>query len=300
MEVLTRRINELLIKIGLRFRKINKDNPDQVEGRIKSFEAINLRYYNINAVLMMTLNSFSIPVNTWPQVKGHLFYRGQLCPKDQPYQSKSRISYNPTPGSNIGRANLPFRSTFYASSALDTAAIEACQDELRKTSKREFDLVLGEWELTKDLEACMICHSDDTQKVGTDVGEAVKAIEPLMRKGKTEEQYQAILKVNVFYAKQFAKKEIRHLNDYLFSALFTNTIMNSKVPDLKPEALWYPSVAYKYKGFNVVFRTHLIDKNELILRRVYHYRLKFDNPDSYPQITRIKETVEIDGNSIKW
>lgn len=50
----------------------------------------------------------------------------------------------------------------------------------------------------------------------------------------------------------------------------------------------------------MVFRTHLIDKNELVLRRVYHYRLKFDNPDSYPQITRIKETVEIDGNSIKW
>ncbi len=295
-----RLINEYLIRFGLKFGQIDKNDPNQVADRINSLEAINLRYYNINAVLRMTRNSFSIPVNTWPQVKGHLFYRGQLCPKDQPYRSKSRISYNPTPGSNIGRANLPFRSTFYASSALDTAAIEACQDELRKTSKREFDLVLGEWELTKDLEACMVCHSEDTQKAGTDVGEAVKAIEPLMRKGKTEEQYQAILKVNIFYAKQFAKKEIRHFNDYLFSALFTNTIMNSKVPDLKPEALWYPSVAYKYKGFNVVFRTHLIDKNELILRRVYHYRLKFDNPDSYPQITRIKETVEIDGNSIKW
>ena len=300
MEVLTRRINELLIKLGLRFRKINKDNPDQVEGRIKSFEAINLRYYNINAVLMMTLNSFSIPVNIWPQVKGHFFYRGQICPKDQPFSSKSRISYNPIPGGNLGRANLPFRSTFYASSALDTAAIEACQDEIRKSSSREFDLVLGEWELTKDLEACMICHSEDAQKAGTDVGEAVKAIEPLMRKGKTEEQYQAILKVNIFYAKQFAKKEIKHFNDYLFSALFTNTIMNSKVPDLKPDALCYPSVAYKYKGFNIVFRTQLIDKDELILRRVYHYRLKFDNPDSYPQITKIKETVKIDGNSIKW
>jgi hypothetical protein len=295
-----RLINEYLIKLGLKFGRIDKDNPNQVADRIKSLEAINLRYYNINAVLMMTRNSFSIPVNTWPQVKGHLFYRGQICPKDKPFSGKSRISYNPTPGGNLGRGNLPFRSTFYASSALDTAAIEACQDEIRKSSSREFDLVLGEWELTKDLEACMICHSEDAQKAGTDVGEAVKAIEPLMRKGKTEEQYQAILKVNIFYAKQFAKKEIKHFNDYLFSALFANTIMNSKVPNLKPEALWYPSVAYKYKGFNVVFRTHLIDKNELVLRRVYHYRLKFDNPDSYPQITRIKEATWIDGNSIIW
>lgn len=161
-------------------------------------------------------------------------------------------------------------------------------------------MVLGEWELTKDLEACIICHSDDTQKAGTDVGEAVEAIEPLMRKGKTEAQYQAILKVNIFFAKQFAKKEIKHFNDYLFSALCANIIMNSKVPDLKPEALWYPSVAYKYKGFNVVFRTQLIDKNELILRRVYHYRLNFDNPDSYPKISRIKEAARIDGNSIIW
>lgn len=295
-----RLINEFLIKLGLKFGRIDKDDPIQVANRIKSFEAINLRYYNINAVLVMIRNSFSRPVNIWPQVKGHFFYRGQICPKDQPFPDKSRISYNPTPGGNLGRANLPFRSTFYASSALDTATIEACQDEIRKTSRREFDLVRGEWELTKDLEACMICHSEDTQKAGTDVGEAVEAIEPLMRKGKTEEQYQAILKVNIFFAKQFAKKEIKHFNDYLFSALCANTIMNSKVPDLKPEVLWYPSVAYKYKGFNVVFRTHLIDKNELILRRVYHYRLKFDNPDSYPRITRINETVEIDGNSIKW
>jgi len=295
-----RLINEYLIKFGLKFGRIDKDDPNQVADRIKSLEAINLRYYNINAVLMMTRNSFSIPVNTWPQVKGHLFYRGQICPKDKPFSGKSRISYNPTPGGNLGRANLPFRSTFYTSSALDTAAIEACQDEIRKTSRREFDLVLGEWELTKDLEACMICHSEDAQKAGTDVGEAVEAIEPLMRKGKTEEQYQAILKVNIFFAKQFAKKEIKHFNDYLFSALCANTIMNSKVPDLKPEALCYPSVAYKYKGFNVVFRTQLIDKNVLILRRVYHYRLKFDKPDSYPKITRIKEAAKIDGNSITW
>lgn len=300
LDSLKRYANEYLIKFRLKFRRINKDDPTQVTIRIKHLESVNLRYYNINAVLMMTLNSFAIPVNTWPQVKGHFFYRGQICPKDKPFSAKSRISYNPNPGGNLGRANLPFRSTFYASSALDTAAIEACQDELRKTSKREFDLVLGEWELTKDLEACMICHSEDTQKVGTDVGEAVKAIEPLMRKGKTEDQYQAILKVNIFYAKQFAKKEIKHLNDYLFSALFANTLLRSKRPELQPEALWYPSVAYKYKGFNVVFKTQLIDNNELILRRVFHYRLKFDNPDTYPQITMLKETTKIDGNIIKW
>lgn len=300
MEVLIRKINELLIKFGFRFRKINKDDPDQVERRINSFEAINLRYYNINAVLMMTLNSFTIPVNIWPQVKGHLFYRGQICPKDQPFATKSRISYNPNPGDNLGRANLPFRSTFYASSALDTAAIEACQDELRITSCREFDLVIGEWELTKDIEACMICHSEDTQKVGTDVGEAAAAIDPLMREGKTEDQYQALLKVNIFFAKQFAKKEINHPNDYLFSALCANTLIRSKSPELRPEALWYPSVAYKYKGFNVVFKTQLIDNKELILRRVFYYHLKFEKPDTYPQITKLKETARIDGDTIHW
>jgi len=295
-----RLFNELFIKIGLKFGKIDMDDPDQVAARIKSFEAINLRYYNINAVLMMILQSFSIPVNIWPQVKGHFFYRGQIFHKDKPFTSKSRISYNPKPGKDIGRANLPYRSTFYASSALDTAAIESCQDELRKTTSKEFNVVIGEWELTKDIETCMICHAEDTQKVGTDVGEAAVAIEPLMRKGKTEDQYQALLKVNIFFAKQFAKKEIKHPNDYLFSALCANTIIRSKNPDLQPEALWYPSVAYKYKGFNVVFKTQLIDNNELILRRVFHYRLKFDKPDAYPQITKLKETSQIDGDTIQW
>lgn len=297
---LIRKINEFLIKFGLRFGKINQDDPDQVANRIKVLESINLQYYNINAVLMIALNSFSIPVNIWPQLKGHIFYRGQICPKNQPFTTKSRISYNPSPGANIGRANLPFKSTFYAASAIDTAAIEACQDDLRETSKREFDLVLGEWELTIDIEAVIICHSEETQKVGTDVGEAVEAIERLMRKGKTEAQFQAVLKENIFYAKQFAKKDIKHTYNYLFSALCANTILNSKDPNLKPEALWYPSVAYKYKGFNMVFRTQLIDKDELILKRAYHYRLKFDNPDSYPQITKIKEAKEINENNINW
>jgi hypothetical protein len=295
-----RLITEIIIKLGFRFRQIDQNDPNQVSDRIKHLESVNLRYYNINAVLMMICNSFTIPANFWPQVKDHYFCRGQLCPKDKPYTSKSRISYNPTPGKDIGRANLPFRSTFYASSALDTAAIESCQDELRKAANREFDLVIGEWELTKDIEVCMICHSEDTQKVGTDVGEAAKAIEPLMRKGKTEDQYKALLKVNIFFAKQFAKKEIKHPNDYLFSALFANTLMRSKSPEQQPEALWYPSVKYKYKGFNVVFKTQLIDNNELILRRVFHYRLKFDNPDTYPQITKLNETTRIDGNTIKW
>ena len=300
LDSLIRYANEILIKYGLKFRKINHDDPDQITKRIKQLESVNLRYYNINAVLMMILNSFTIPANFWPQVKGHYFYRGQLCPQNKPFTSKSRISYNPTPGKDIGRANLPFRSTFYSSSALDTAAIESCQDELRKTANRQFDLVIGEWELTKDIEACMICHSEDTKNVGTDVGEAAKAIEPLMRKGKTEDQYQAILKVNIFFAKQFAKMEIKHSNDYLFSALFANTLMRSKGPEQKHEALWYPSVAYKYKGFNVVFKTQLIDNNELILRRVFHYRLKFDKPDAYPQITKLKETAQIDGDTIQW
>ena len=292
--------NEFLIKFGLKFRTIDQDDPNQVTKRIKHLESVNLRYYNINAVLMMVCNSFTIPANFWPQVKGHYFYRGQLCPKDKPFTSKSRISYNPTPGKDIGRANLPFRSTFYASSALDTAAIEACQDEMRRTSRREFDQVLGEWELTKDIESCMICHSEDTQKAGTDVGEAAEAIELLMRKGKTEDQYQALLKVNIFFAKQFAKKEITHPNDYLFSALFANTLMRSGSPEIHPEALWYPSVAYKYKGFNVVFKTRLIDNKDLILRRAFHYRLKFENPDAYPQIDKIKETDRIDGDTIQW
>ena len=297
---LIRKTNEFLIKTGLKFKKIDQDDPDQVKSRIKSFESANLLYYNVNAVLWMMRNSFSVPVNIWPQVKGHFFYRGQIYAKDQPFTSKSRISYNPSPGGNFGRANLPFKSTFYASSAMDTAAIEACQDELRKTENREFDLVLGEWELERDIETCIICHSEDTQKAGTDVGEAVEAIEPLMRQGKTESQYQALLKANIFYAKQFAKKEIKHPNDYLISALCANTIINSNVTGLQPEALGYPSVAYKYKGFNVVFKPQLIDNNELILRRVFHYRLKFNNPNTYPEITKINETTIIEGDVIIW
>jgi len=104
----------------------------------------------------------------------------------------------------------------------------------------------------------------------------------------------------IFFSKQFAKKHIQHPHDYLFTALCANTILSSKNPSLMPEAILFPSVAYKYRGFNTVFKTQLVDNNELVLINAHHYRLLFEQPDKYPKINKIKEAKRIDGDSIVW
>jgi hypothetical protein len=48
-----RLITEVIIKLGVRFRQIDQNDPNQVSDRIKHLESVNLRYYNIGDALTL-------------------------------------------------------------------------------------------------------------------------------------------------------------------------------------------------------------------------------------------------------
>jgi hypothetical protein len=119
----------------------------------------------------------------------------------------------------------------------------------------------------------------------------------MMREGRTEEEYQIFLLESRFFSDQFAKSKIICANDYLFSAICASQILNH--PEIDCDGIWYPSVAYKYRGFNSVYKPSLIDAGVIQLRHVFFIRLLFYD-DRYPQVRYLRDTLRFDKNRIIW
>ena len=173
---------------------------------LEFIESLKLSEYSTEDLKKFINSSLSYPYFIFPQVEGSRIFRGQIC-NENPYDKISRMSYNPKPASNLGRANLKQESVFYAAGTLDNAAIESCQDELKKGTKIFF-VTVGEWILKKGLEIHVVCHSKKAQSTGTDLIVAAESIEEMMRKDRSEEEYQVLLLKSEFFADQFAKSEI--------------------------------------------------------------------------------------------
>jgi hypothetical protein len=240
--------------------------------------------------------SFKFPYHIFPQIKGSKIYRGQVC-SDDPFTTVSRISYNPNPSRVLGRANLINESVFYASTSLDTSAIESCQDGIR-SGLMEFFVTVGEWELQKDLQLNIMCHSKTAQSTGTDLPIAAESIDPMMREGRTVEQYQALLAKSEFFSDQFAKSCINCPNDYAYSAIYSSQILapKNKICD----GILYPSVAYKLKGFNITYQKELIDQKTIKINSAHFIRLKFTDPNIYPELEILKNSSRIENDKISW
>ena len=263
---------------------------------IEFIESLNLSEYDIEDLKKFLNTSLSYPYFTFPQVGGSRIFRGQIC-NENPYDKISRLSYNPKPASNLGRANIKQESVFYAAGTLDNAAIESCQDELKKGAKIFF-VTVGEWLLKSQLEINVVCHSKKAQSRGTDIIVAAESIDEIMRKGRTEEQYQVLLLKSEFFADQFAKSEIGSDDDYAISALYSSQILHhhKKVCD----GICYPSVAYKLKSFNFVYRKELFDTGFFEFVCAYHVKLTFNDTITYPKIEILGNSNEHQGDTIKW
>lgn len=270
---------------------------ENIVKEIKSLESLNLKKYQIEEIKKELYKSTGLPYNIFPYVSGSRIYRGQISEKT-PFEKITRLSYNPNPAKSIGRANMQGESVFYASGSLDNAAIESCQDQLRDSKKRKFYVTVGEWELQEDIEINLICHSEKAQKSGTDLPIAVEALEPLMRKGRNDDEYNIILLKNHFFANQFAKEDINHPHDYAFSAIYSSEVL--KTANKICNGICFPSVAYKLKGFNFVFTKELFDKNIFTFVGAYFLQLTFEDIEKYPKIEILKKSVSFEKNVIKW
>jgi hypothetical protein len=273
-----------------------KSTLKYVTERIKLLENLDLCKKSIAAIQRILLKSFTLPYHIFPYKSGSKIFRGQIC-SSTPFNKISRISYNPTPASVLGRANLINESIFYAAMSLDTAAIESCQDQLKNGTK-EFFVTVGEWELQRDLQINLLCHSEKAQSTGTDLSVAAESIDPMMRNGRTEDQYLTMLAKSQFFADQFAKSVINCPNDYAFSAFYASQILNPKKEVC--DGICYPSVAYKLKDFNVVFHKNLIDSKAIKFICAHLVKIKFDDVNKYPELEIQKKSSSIQGDLIIW
>lgn len=274
--------------------------------RISFLESIDLAATNKEKVCNLIRHSFKIPFNEflWEAEKRKPIYRS--CSHDNkkpeeksPYSSISRISYNPNPSKELGRAYFGNgKVVSFASNGFDIAIIESCQDSLRNTKEREFYVTVGEWVVTENLYVSIVCHNKAALKQDTDLSIAYRSLYLFnVKKGFSRGKLKCWNLKNKFFADQYAKKKIKSKNDYMYSAIHANTNLNHKGID----GILYPSQAYEYKGFNFAFPGNLIDKGKLKIRKAIYARIKFStNVRDYPEIEIIKETSTFVKDTIVW
>ena len=277
---------------------IDKDNLTEYYQRIKELDAFDLCGSNLHEVNVNIVNSVNIPSHIFPQDKNDVIYRALICDSNHPIDLVKRISYNPEPAIKIGRANLVGESVFYASSVLDTAAIEACQDRIKSSDEMVFYLTIGKWMIKRELKINVICHSKKAKEMGNRLTEAAESIDTMMHKGRTADGYQIFLLESQFFSDQFAKETIKCQNDYLFSAICASELFNN--PKSECDGIWYPSVGTRLNGYNAIYKPSLIDIGTIQLVDVSFVRIIFSNIDDYPKINTLNRTAKLENENIIW
>jgi hypothetical protein len=277
---------------------INRNNLIEVTNRVLELNTLDLCSLSEYDIKVCIQNSFYLPYHIYPQKAGSIIYRALISDDKMPFDFTQRISYNPKPSEKNGRSHLTGETVFYSSSALDTAVIEVCQDSIRTTKQTEYYITVGHWRINQDLEVDVKCHSKVAQEAGTDLKVAAESIDKIMRKGKTEEEYKIFLLESEFYSDQFAKSQIDCQNDYLFSAVYSSQVLNHNTE--RCDGIWYPSVAYKYRGFNAAYKPSLFDMKIINLVKVSFAKVLFNDIKSYPTISVLAETTNIIDEKIYW
>lgn len=288
-------------------KKVNPKSLKQLRKRIRDLKKLDLEYFDKESVSHLINKLFTISKDFFAQKKGIPIFRSCYQKKGaEPFDRISRIWYNPEP-EYIERANLKGKEIGYGANALDISAIESCQYSLRNTKEREFSLTIGSWIPQRDLKIMIVCNSYKAQKIGNDLRTAYKELrkskkQELIKESKTKslnKELRAWAYRKAFFSDQFAKEDINSEKNYLFSALLANTIFNSTNPSI--DCIWYPSVAYQYKGFNIAYKSQLIREKDLVLHEVYHVVISFfQNIKKYPKIEIISKTSNFKDDNIIW
>jgi hypothetical protein len=274
-----------------------KNMVKNIEEKIKILESSSLQELSVDDIRTNLYKSTGLPYNIFPYIAGSRIFRGQVS-EVNPFDQVSRLSYNPNPATKLGRANLVGESVFYAAGSIDNAAIEACQDDLRNSDESVFYITIGEWKLNRDIEINLICHSDKAQSTGTDIPVAIESLESKMRENRTEEEYNTLLKKNIFFANQFAKENIENHKDYAYSAIYSSQLLHNG--ERICDGICFPSVAYKLVGFNFVFQKDLFDNGDFEFVAAHFLKLTFENKEKYPKIERLKMSENIVNGTINW
>lgn len=252
------------------------------EAHLKRLSCLNAIYYDIHDICPTDYN---------------YVYRAVINKGELPFDSIERISFNRDPR-YIHRANLVGQGIGYYACAPDISIIEVCQDALRTTNTRVFGLTVSKWKIKEKIPVQIICHSSQTQSAETDLMALYIATRNKRRKDFPRKEYRRWFLKMRFIANQYSKTSIRCEKDYFISGWHSKNILRH--PEI--DGIIYPSVPYKYKGFNYAFSSNVFQNSSIELEEVFYYTAQFDENmiKGYPKIDLVGSTQTFDGNRILW
>ena len=269
--------------LAKRYKNLNQKSFCQYsEGNLRRLSCIKSFYFDIHDI--------------YPTPNNYV-YRAIINNRSTPCESIARIAYNPNP-TYLSRANLVGQGVGYYACASDISIIEACQDNLKSTNTRYFELTVSKWKVRKVIPVQIICHSKQPQSVGTDLMDFYTATRDKRKQELTRGVYRSWFLKMKFISDQYAKTNIKCERDYYLSGWHAKSFLRH--PNIK--GIIYPSVPYRYIGFNYAFSPDLFHDSSLELEEVFHYTVQFDNRDikKYPNITLVKSTKSFDKDKIIW
>lgn len=265
--------------------------------RFKLLNKIHFSEFNKKLIINASgLRRMPYDIHDLQATTDNFVYRAVINENESPFNSISRIRYNPNP-SYMSRANIVGQGIAYYACDLDISVIEACRDKLRSSSERTFHLTVSKWKILKQIAVQIICNSEKAQLAGTDLYEYCLATKNKRKKELIQSRYRTYILKAKFIADQYAKDNIVREQDYLISAIHSNTLLKSEIID----GIIYPSVGYLYKGFNYVFNPSLFDTSFFQIKEVACIKVQFkEDISKYPIIEIQKVTNRINGDTIIW
>jgi hypothetical protein len=219
--------------------------------------------YEETKQLIRQLGKFGCILVTLHQ--GKTIMRARPNFKDEHFISKCQLTYKPQQfNKTYQRASTPNMTMFYGcvipenleQGELDNARVigvlEAMPWLRDKTTKGFQRVTFGRWIVTRDINVIAVVQHENYYKESSYTRELVNAFKGFTKEHPELEQ-ETIL-ISDFFANQFAKAETEHDYDYILSASFTETAVNSGL-----DGVLYPSVRVNGQGFNVALRPEVAD-----------------------------------------
>lgn len=200
--------------------------------------------------------------------KGKTLIRARVNEDGKSFSQAKELSYKPEEyNKSYQRASTPNRTMFYAGTIpedvqvgeLNNARIISSLETsnlLRDIEKDgEQKVTFGRWLVTADIPLMAICYHKDFAERTSHSKELYEAYQTFMNECPPELQQHSLM-VTEFFAREFAKAEIKGDFDYLLSATFTETVVDKGLA-----GVYYPSVRADALGFNVAISPEYADKN---------------------------------------
>lgn len=299
------------------------NNPEYVSKVLEHFKCVSWAGRTFSDVIDSYRSSlFTIPVYPLKMKKGTVVFRARR----NPYRQETLFNHLSEIGikdaklvKSFGRANIPGESVFYASTNEETVVREVTQWYINDTGRAQ-DLVtkgvmdmgwspftsmmtVSAWCVEEDLNLALLFGNEEKRC------DAIRQCEIDRREPKNDSESYCQSKNLIldFFSNEFGKLDVKHENEYLYSAYYAYEVFRNTQtdhPSEKFDGVKYASVANNFKGENIAISEYAFRRKMRFLGANYCYTLnnysgQVENEGS-ALIGRVYAAVQLRDNSFEW